>query len=146
MYDAAEPRGHSNLSADASWAALSAELDLWAAAGRTATFWWRDDDAGKMTDPLQRLLLLRDMVGVDLALATVPTRVDDTFRARMAEISNVAVLQHGYSHHNFATPDERRPECSRRLWRRHRDQPCEFAEVLGCGCEVELVTGAVRST
>jgi len=110
LYEAAEPRGHSDRSAGAYWAALSTELDLWAAAGRTATFWWRDDDAGEMTDPLQRLLLLRDTVDVDLALATVPTRLDDPFRARMAEISNAAVLQHGYSHHNFATPDARKIE------------------------------------
>lgn len=110
MYGGAEPQGFSGRTADAHWAALSAELDLWAAAGRTATFWWRDDDAGEMTGPLGRLLVLRKQVDIGLALAAVPTCVDDPFRAQMAEETSVAVLQHGYSHHNFATPDERKIE------------------------------------
>lgn len=96
--------------ADAPWAALTAELDLWAAAGQTATFWWRDDDAGEMTEQLERLLGLPDKTGIALALATVPKRVDAPFRARIADAANVAVLQHGYSHHNFATPGERKIE------------------------------------
>ncbi len=108
MYEASAPQRH--LDQDAHWAALSAELDGWAAAGRTATLWWRDDDAGEMTGQLDRLLILRKRAGIDIALATVPTRLDDPFRARMAEESGVAVLQHGYSHHNFATPDARKIE------------------------------------
>ena len=35
---------------------------------------------------------------------------------------------------------------SRRRWRGHRDQFGELAEILGCGCEVELVAGPVRSS
>jgi len=92
------------------WPALAYELDRWAEAGHAATFWWRDDDAGKMTGQLQRLLDLREKAGIGLALAAVPTRIDDAFRARMATESSIAVLQHGYSHHNFATPDERKIE------------------------------------
>lgn len=34
---------------------------------------------------------------------------------------------------------------SRRFRRRHRDQLGEFPEVLGGGCQVELVSGAIRS-
>ena len=30
----------------ADWTDLTEELDRWALAGRRATFWWRDDDAG----------------------------------------------------------------------------------------------------
>ncbi|NUB17118.1 hypothetical protein GAY28_35010, partial [Azospirillum brasilense] len=33
----------------AGWDALTAELDAWAAGGRTATLWWRDDDAVEPT-------------------------------------------------------------------------------------------------
>lgn len=96
--------------AAALWTPLSAELDLWADAGETATFWWRDDDAGKMVDPLDRLLVLRQQLDIDLALATVPAHLDDPFRARIEVETGVAVLQHGYSHHNFATPDDRKIE------------------------------------
>jgi hypothetical protein len=35
---------------------------------------------------------------------------------------------------------------SRRSRLRHRDQLREFAEVLGSGCEMKLVTGAIRSS
>ncbi len=110
MYGETEPQGSLGRTADAPWAALSAELDLWSAAGHTATFWWRDDDGGEMTGQLQRLLDLREKTDIGLALAVVPTRIDDAFRARMATESSIAVLQHGYSHHNFATPDERKIE------------------------------------
>ena len=110
MYETTEPQGLSGQSADAHWAALRTELDHWQAAGRTATFWWRDDDAGEMADQLDRLLILRKKADIGLALATVPTRLDDRFRSRMAEEASVAVLQHGYSHHNFATNGERKIE------------------------------------
>ncbi len=110
MYEAVAPAELTGRSADASWALLSAELDRWTAAGRTATLWWRDDDAGATTEQLDRLLKLRERAGIALALAAVPTRVDATFRARMAAEADVAVLQHGYSHHNFATPGERKIE------------------------------------
>ena len=110
MYEAAEPLELSDRSADAPWALLSAELDRWTDAGQTATLWWRDDDAGEMTEQLDRLLKLREKADIALALATVPARVDASFRARMAAEAGVAVLQHGYSHHNFATPGERKIE------------------------------------
>ena len=110
MYGGAEPQAHSGPAADAAWASLTDELDLWAAAGRTATLWWRDDDAGEMTAPLERLFALRQRAGVGVALAAVPTRITAPFRARAAEEAGVAVLQHGYSHHNFAPADERKIE------------------------------------
>ena len=110
MYGGAEPQGFSSQTADVDWAALNAELDRWAALDRTATLWWRDDDAGAATSQLERLLRLRDTVNVGVALATVPTGIDDRFRRRMAAATGVTVLQHGYSHHNFATPDERKIE------------------------------------
>jgi hypothetical protein len=110
LYEAAEPLGLSGQSAGAPWALLGAELDRWADAGQTATLWWRDDDAGEMTAQLDRLLKLRENTGIALALAAVPTRVDASFRSRLAVEADVAVLQHGYSHHNFATPGERKIE------------------------------------
>jgi hypothetical protein len=37
------------------WATLQRELDRWAESGKTATFWWRDDDAVEETPQLQTL-------------------------------------------------------------------------------------------
>lgn len=110
LYDAAEPVGGSHRQAATAWAELGAELDRWADSGRTATFWWRDDDAGAVTPQLDRLLALRAALDIDLSLAVVPARAGADFRARIAKEAHLAVLQHGYSHHNFATPDERKIE------------------------------------
>ena len=83
------------------WAALAAELDLWAAAGQAATLWWRDDDAAEVTPALGRLLGLGAEFGVPLALAVVPGRLAADLPARLAG-DGVAVLQHGWRHVNHA--------------------------------------------
>lgn len=95
---------------ETAWDALTRELDLWEEAGRTATFWWRDDDAADHTDALDTLLDLRDTLDVPLALAVIPARATAALRDRLSTASNIAVLQHGYSHKNFADPDARKIE------------------------------------
>jgi peptidoglycan/xylan/chitin deacetylase (PgdA/CDA1 family) len=95
---------------ETAWEALTRELDLWAEAGKTATFWWRDDDAADHTEALDELLDLRGALDVPLALAVIPAAVTPTLRARLADEADVSVLQHGYSHKNFADPDARKIE------------------------------------
>ena len=85
--------------AAAFWAALDAELDLWHAAGRRATFYWRDDDAALPAPALDRLLALSAETGVPLALAVIPARC--VLSPAMLPAS-VRVLQHGYAHLNHA--------------------------------------------
>jgi peptidoglycan/xylan/chitin deacetylase (PgdA/CDA1 family) len=94
----------------APWDALAAELDVWAAAGRTATLWWRDDDADAASPALERLLALQRQTGAPLALAVVPQRLDPSLARLLADCDGVSVLQHGYSHDNFAAPGERKIE------------------------------------
>lgn len=86
---------------EAAWDELRRELDSWAAAGRTATLWWRDDDAVRMSTPLARLLSLGN--GVPLALAVIPAEAE-------AFEGNATVLQHGWSHANNAPAPERKCE------------------------------------
>ncbi len=88
------------------WHDLENELDLWAGAGTTATFWWRDDDAVEDTPALGRLLDLRDRFDVPLAIAAIPALADGTLARALAEVPATAVLQHGYAHRNH-TPDQR---------------------------------------
>ena len=95
---------------DSAWNALTHELDLWEEAGRCATFWWRDDDASDHTDSLETLLDLRAALDIPLALAVVPATATAALRTRLDGEPDVAVLQHGYSHKNFAGPDERKIE------------------------------------
>lgn len=97
---------------EASWRAFSAELGAWRAEGRTATFWWRDDDAGRPHAALERLLGLAARVRVPLGLAVVPAWLTpDVAAAIHAAPGQIAVLQHGWAHANHETaipPGERR--------------------------------------
>ncbi len=88
------------------WQDLGNELDLWADAGATATFWWRDDDAVEDTPALGRLLDLRARFEVPLAIAAIPALADGTLARALAEVPATAVFQHGYAHRNH-TPDQR---------------------------------------
>ncbi|MBM3597808.1 MAG: hypothetical protein FJX35_06305 [Alphaproteobacteria bacterium] len=90
----------------ASWSDLERELDAWAAAGRRATFWWRDDDAVEPSVELDRLIDLAGTARVVPALAVIPAHASgalaDRLRSAPGSGSPCAVLQHGYAHHNHA--------------------------------------------
>jgi hypothetical protein len=94
--------------AAADWAGLERELDAWGAADRTATLWWRDDDAVSATAELDRLLALAD--GVPVALAVIPARAADSLARRVAACSGIRILQHGWTHTNHAPPPEKKAE------------------------------------
>jgi len=89
---------------ETAWEALTRELDLWMEDGRTATFWWRDDDAADHTQALEHLLELQATLDVPLALAVVPAQATPALQTRLQPSAQVAVLQHGYAHTNFADP------------------------------------------
>lgn len=94
----------------ASWRDLSDELDRWAASGRRATLWWRDDDAAHATPALDRLLALRQSIAIPLALAAMPALIDDLAAKAIVDDPGATVLQHGYAHHNHAIAGERKAE------------------------------------
>ncbi len=94
------------------WAALTAELDAWAAAGRSATFWWRDDDATRCGERMSRLLDVAGTTSLTLAVIPAATRDDlaATLEAHTAAGGRVLVVQHGYAHLNHAPPTEKTAE------------------------------------
>ena len=92
----------------ASWDALAGELDAWGAAGRTATFWWRDDDATAPSPELDALL--DTAASAPVALAVVPHGASEDLPGRLAGAPNVTVLQHGYAHANHAPEGEKKVE------------------------------------
>lgn len=94
----------------AGWDALTAELDAWAAAGRTATLWWRDDDAVKPTPDLERMIALSVETGAPLALAVIPAGVTDALAPVVDAAPTITVLQHGWSHANHAAPPAKKAE------------------------------------
>jgi hypothetical protein len=90
---------------EAAWAPFADELAAWRAAGRTATFWWRDDDAGRPDASLDRLLALAGRSAVPLGVAVVPAWLEpDVAVALRAAPPSVAVLQHGWAHANHEPP------------------------------------------
>lgn len=85
-------------------------LDAARADGRTIAFWWRDDDAQRVTEPLTRLLALRRAAGVPLALGVIPDGVEAGLAEALADADSVAVLLHGWRHANHAPAGQKRAE------------------------------------
>lgn len=99
------------------WAMLRDELDCWRAEGRTATMWWRDDDAVTVTPALERLLAIARDQAVPVALAVVPAGADATLKDRLTDADGVRVLQHGYGHVNHAAAGDKKCELAQgRPW------------------------------
>ncbi|WP_420345845.1 polysaccharide deacetylase family protein [Pelagibius sp.] len=93
------------------WAAVERELDRWSETARTATLWWRDDDAAARTPALDRLLALAERAALPLALAVIPQAAEAGLADRLADRSpGIRVLQHGFAHRNNAQPDAKKCE------------------------------------
>lgn len=99
---------------EAEWPDLAVELDRWEETGRSASLWWRDDDAVVSTPQLDRLLRLAD--AAPLALAVIPADARVSLARALDRFPQVAVLHHGWCHANRATsgkkseyPAERHP-------------------------------------
>lgn len=92
------------------WYDLDRELDLWAAAGRTATFWWRDDDAEAPTPALERMVDIAERFDIPLLLAVIPEPSTEALRQRVEASPLVSVAQHGLRHRNNALPGDRASE------------------------------------
>lgn len=103
-----------------SWDALGRELDLWRDAGRTADFWWRDDDAIAPSIALERLLSLSRAHSAGLGLAVIPGHCEADLAPALAEAAHgssaeIAVLQHGIAHENTAPAGAKKTELSSTL-------------------------------
>lgn len=93
-----------------SWDQLRSELDLWQAEGRTATAWWRDDDAVEVTPELETILTFEQDYNVPLALAVIPANLRDDLVERLVETIDTRVLQHGWSHQNHMPEGRKKQE------------------------------------
>lgn len=87
----------------AAWEGLRAELDRWPP--RSATLWWRDDDAGAGGPAFDRLLSLAESHAAPLALAVVPAWLDEAVAAAIrGGPAGLRVVQHGWAHQNHEPP------------------------------------------
>ncbi|MEQ9812025.1 MAG: polysaccharide deacetylase family protein [Azospirillaceae bacterium] len=120
------------------WRGLLAELDRWAEAGRTATLWWRDDDAAAPGAALDRLVDLATAHRVPLCLAVVPGRLDTGLAGRLAAAGpGLAVLQHGWRHENHAPAGEKKCELGG-----HRPPAAVLGELTAGRARLEAAFGA----
>ncbi len=94
----------------ADWPALDAELATWRATGLKPTFWWRDDDVGRPTAALERLLALRDRHDLPLALAAVPADSGRELAEALAGRTGISMLPHGLGHVNHAPTAQKKAE------------------------------------
>ena len=93
------------------WRGLADELDEWAATGREAHLWWRDDDATQATPALARLIDITAEADVPLCLAVIPAHAEPGLAARIDGASEgVVAVPHGYAHRNHAPSDQRNAE------------------------------------
>lgn len=100
------------------WDSLTVELDAWAAAGQTAEFWWRDDDAIDATPALDRLLALRSELDLPLALAVIPANARPALAAALKGQAGIDILQHGFAHISHRPAGVKKAELGddRALW------------------------------
>ena len=92
------------------WATLQRELDRWHKLGKTATFWWRDDDAVEETPQLQALDALSREMKVPVAVAVIPARLQSSLPRFLQQRVNFIVMQHGYSHNSYAVKTAKKIE------------------------------------
>jgi hypothetical protein len=92
------------------WQWLVRELDTWADTGKTANFWWRDDDATEPSVNLEKLVGLGHNWNIPLALAVIPTGLKPELVDFLQDDSSTCIFQHGFAHENRAAPGQRRLE------------------------------------
>lgn len=92
--------------APADWNDLERALDAHTASGKTAEFWWRDDDAALPVPAYTRLLTLSRDAGVRPLIAALPARAVHQLDPRGEQ----AICQHGWNHDNHAPLGESKAE------------------------------------
>ncbi|MEE8365770.1 MAG: polysaccharide deacetylase family protein [Gammaproteobacteria bacterium] len=84
------------------WAMLQQELDLWVESGKTAAFWWRDDDAAEETPQLHALDALSREMKIPVSVAVIPKRLHRSLPQFLHTRDHFIAMQHGYSHSSYA--------------------------------------------
>ena len=95
------------------WSDLTGELDAWRDEGRTASLWWRDDDAVAPAPALDRLAALAHEHEVTVGLAVIPALAEPALAPWLGS-ARAEVLQHGWAHRSHAAPGEKKTELGSR--------------------------------
>ena len=96
---------------DDTWVqAFQAVVEKRLQAGNPVNLWLRDDDTVEPSEPLHRLLMLTQQFSVPLTLAVIPAFSDEKLAQYLAAVDHVCIAVHGWSHSNYAGPDEKKQE------------------------------------
>jgi len=83
------------------WAQLDTEFQAWISEGcKSASLWWRDDDAVASGARLDQLIDISANAG--LLLAVIPASLEHSLGRALADVAHVHIAQHGYAHINHA--------------------------------------------
>jgi hypothetical protein len=80
------------------WRMIDGETAAWKRAGHAPLLWWRDDDARRSSQGLERLLRLSCEHDVPLALAVIPDVDLTDLASAIANRPLVRAIQHGCDH------------------------------------------------
>ncbi len=91
------------------WQTLSEEIQQWQ---QPIPFWWRDDDAIEDSDALQQMLAMAKRFQIPVHLAVIPQRLKHSLNCikELQHKSDCYVLQHGFDHTSYASPEQRKIE------------------------------------
>ncbi|MEH6648395.1 MAG: polysaccharide deacetylase family protein [Motiliproteus sp.] len=92
------------------WQQLAGELQRWRDLDRTATLWWRDDDARQATPELEQLCTLSRDFSIPLSLAVIPDGADASLLPLFDNTPQLRALLHGYRHISHAETGKRNCE------------------------------------
>ena len=69
-------------------------------------FWWRDDDVSDSTEELKILISFSYLNKIPVNLAVIPQNLSNEAIKLIKQNSHISVVQHGYSHINYANVGE----------------------------------------
>lgn len=92
------------------WNLVEEELAKWEHDRLPARLWLRDDDAVEPTNLLKQLVDMTAQFDVPVTIAVIPKLATEALAACVAKQSHVRVALHGYSHTNYAPPEQKKCE------------------------------------
>ena len=69
-------------------------------------FWWRDDDVFDSTEELKELISFSCLNKIPVNLAVIPKKLSNEAIKLIKQYTHISVVQHGYSHINYANVGE----------------------------------------
>ena len=70
--------------------------------GAQIRLWWRDDDVCEITNELKQLITFINIYKIPVYLSVIPSNLTSSTITLLNHIKYVSILQHGYSHKNYA--------------------------------------------